>query len=273
MRPFLALTLALVTFHALPAHGASVDGVHIHWTSHGAGPQTLILVHHLTADATSWREQIAAFSPRYRVVALDLPGHGRSGMPAAFSIELFVRAVEAVRSEAGAGRVVLLGHGASAPIVRRYALTHPERVAGLVLAEPLLLMTDRRGRSNAPPENIARQFSATAVREQTIRRQYFGEATPPALQDRILTMMLATPDHVAAEALIATERPSERGNEPVRLPVLAVYATAGATERAVKLLYPMAEYHRIPNTGHFLMMETPDTFNGVVEGFLARMTF
>ena len=272
MRLLLAVTAALaVASHTLPAHAVVVDGINIHWTSHGAGSPTLILVHHLTADETSWSEQVAALSARYRVITFDLPGHGRSGTPAAFSMELFVRAIDAVRTEARAERVVLAGHGASAPIVRRYALTYPERVVGLVLAEGVLLMGDGQGRSNAPPESTVRELSATATREQTIRRGYFGTAAPPVLRDRILQMMLETPDDVAAAALIAAQRPSERGNEQLSIPVLAVYGTGLATERAVKRLYPNAEYHRLPDSGHFLMMEAPAAFNALLEAFLARV--
>ena len=251
---------------------ASVDGVNIHWTSHGAGPQTLILVHCWTCDETAWSAQVPSLSRRYRVITLDLPGHGRSGTPAAFSIDLFVRAIEAVRGEAGAERVVLAGHGNGAVVVRRYALTHPERVAALVVADGTLLLAD----NGIPPERTLRGASESTRREQAIRRVYFSETTPPDLQQRILKMMLATPDAVAADTLIAIQHPSQWTNEPVRVPVLAVNCAklrSDGWERAIKLIYPLAEFHRIPDTGHFLMMEKPEAFNHLVEAFLARVQF
>jgi pimeloyl-ACP methyl ester carboxylesterase len=266
------LIAALVLLHALPANAASVDGVNIHWTSHGAGPQTLIFVHCWTCDDTSWTAQVPALSRRYRVITLDLPGHGRSGTPAAFSIDLFVRAIEAVRSEAGLQRVVLAGHGNGAPVIRRYALLHPERVAGLVLVDANLLRTA----TGVPSEQTLRAMSGRAKRERDIRAM-FGEATPPELQRRILKMMLAMPEALAGDILVAIQSPSEwTSEETISVPVLAVYAgprTQGGWARAIKGLYPMAEYHRIPETGHFLMMEAPEAFNRLVEGFLARITF
>ncbi len=271
MRMLLVATALILAAYTPAARAASVDGVDIHWTSQGAGPQTLILVHHLTADGTAWSEQVAALSDRYRVIALDLPGHGRSGTPPAFSMELFVRAIEAVRVEAGADRVVVAGHGASVPIVRRYALTHPGNTAGLIAVEGALLMTDAQGRSNVPPESTVRAGAAAATRERAIRRTYFSAAAPPALRDRIVKMMLATPDDVAAAALVAAQNPAERGNEQLRIPVLAVYGTGMATAAAVKRLYPTAEYHRLPDGGHFPMMEAPHAFNALVQDFLARV--
>jgi pimeloyl-ACP methyl ester carboxylesterase len=268
-----ALTLAFVSGMAVAsAHAASVDDVNIHWTSQGAGPQTLILVHCWTCDETAWSAQVPSLSRRYRVITLDLPGHGRSGTPAAFSIELFVRAIEAVRSEAGADRVVLAGHGNGAPVIRRYAMTHPERVAGLVVVDGTLLLAG----NGLPPERVLRGMGKSAIREQAIRGAYFSETTTPDLQQRILKMMLAMPDAIAGDTLIAIQDPSQWTDEPVRVPVLAVNCAklrSDGWERAIKRIYPMAEFHRIPDTGHFLMMENPEAFNRLVEGFLARVQF
>src|SRR5690606_16146848 len=98
---------------------------------------TIVFVHGWTCDETSWAEQVQAFADDYRVITLDLPGHGRSDVPARedFSMDLFAGAVEAVRAEAGADKVVLVGHSMGAPVIRQYALTHPERVAGLVAVD------------------------------------------------------------------------------------------------------------------------------------------
>jgi pimeloyl-ACP methyl ester carboxylesterase len=203
-----------------------------------------------------------------------LPGHGRSGTPATFSIDLFVGAIEAVRSEAGAERIVLAGHGNGAVVARRYALIHPEHVAGLVLVEPNLLPTAAAGAF--PSASTLRAAGGRLKRERDIRA-HFSERTSPELQQRILNMMLAMGEPVAGAVLAAIQSPSEwTGAEPVSVPALAVYAgtrTQGGWERAVKALYPMAEYHRIPGTGHFLMMEAPEEFNTLVDGFLARLAF
>ena len=274
MRMLLPLTVALAAVHPLYTSAASVDGVHIHWTSHGAGPQTLILVHCWTCDDSTWSAQVPSLSRRYRVITLDLPGHGRSGTPAAFSMELFVRAIEAVRAEAGTDKVVLAGHGNGAVVVRRYALTYPAHVAGLVVVDGNFLLAD----NGVPSATTLRAAGDRAIREKAIRH-LFHETTPPDLQQRLLQMMLATSDAVAADSLVAIQGPSEWTNVPVRVPVLAIYsehlgvATAAGrgVEGAVRAMYPMAEYHRIADTGHFVMMEAPEAFNLLVDRFLSRL--
>src|SRR3954454_12678859 len=91
---------------------ATVDDIKLHSASTGNGPHTVILVHGWTCDDTTWESQLPALSQDYRVLTLDLPGHGKSGAPkdGALTMDLFARAVESVRSEARAERVVLVGH-------------------------------------------------------------------------------------------------------------------------------------------------------------------
>jgi pimeloyl-ACP methyl ester carboxylesterase len=68
------LTIGLILFTSLQA--ATVDGVKLHSTVTGKGPKTVILVHGWTCDDTTWTSQVPALSKDYRVVTLDLPGHG-----------------------------------------------------------------------------------------------------------------------------------------------------------------------------------------------------
>jgi pimeloyl-ACP methyl ester carboxylesterase len=250
-------------------HAASVDGVHLHWTSHGVGPRTIILVHGWTADESAWSEQVSALSRNYRVITLDLPGHGHSAMPEAFSIELFARAVEVVRAEARANRVVLAGHDVGAMVIRKYALMYPSRVFGLVLVDGHIPIPDGRP---GPPAHV---LTVTAARRESMIRDSFGEMTSRELQERIRKMMLAPPDTTATGTLNALHDRSQWTNDRVTVPVLAVYSGLGmlATEREVKTLFPMAEYHRIPGTGHFVMMEAPAPVNRLIEGFLSRIGF
>src|SRR6476646_1278736 len=116
-RVIFALTLGLVLAAAQPLSAASVDGIPIHSAATGTGP-ALVLVHGWPCDSTSWAAQVPAFDKKYRVITLDLPGHGQSGSPkdGKFTMDLFARAVEAVRVESKAQQVVLVGHSLGAPV-------------------------------------------------------------------------------------------------------------------------------------------------------------
>src|SRR5271170_1725230 len=58
---------------------ASSDGVRIVYDVRGRGDTTLVFVHCWACNRFFWRDQVDAFSARYRVVTLDLAGHGESG--------------------------------------------------------------------------------------------------------------------------------------------------------------------------------------------------
>src|SRR4051794_37475197 len=98
MKLLLSISLTLLA----SIHGAAVDGAKVHWISRGSAKQTVILVHGWTCDESSWDAQVPVLSQKYRVITLDLPGHGQSDPPkdGKFSMVGFARAVEAVRAEA-----------------------------------------------------------------------------------------------------------------------------------------------------------------------------
>lgn len=256
---------------AATAPGASVDGVDLHWTSSGQGRQTVVFVHGWTCDASSWDAQVSDLDTDYRVITLDLPGHGSSGtLPASeFSMALFARAVEAVRAEAGVDRIVLVGHSMGTPVIRNYALKYPERVTALVLADGLVQVAGNPSTAPLPPMTGA---DGLAARENMIGGM-FGPATTPELRERIRSMMLGAPEATAAGAMAATWDATQWRNDPLEIPVLAIYAekSALADSEAMALLYPQLEYHEIPGTGHFLMMEKPEAFNRLLREFLERI--
>lgn len=270
----LAVGVFLAAWCARPAPAAEVDGLTVHSSSAGTGP-TIVFVHGWTCDSSSWAGQVPAFAAEYRVITLDLPGHGRSESPqdGRLSMDLFARAVEAVRAEAGAERIVLVGHSMGAPVIRQYAHLHPQRVAGLVAVDgPLDLRTFGELPPGFPPPLTGPE--GRTAREGMIRSMFIAE-TPPALQEKILTMMLAAPEATAVGAMNAMFDPVIRWTDVIDAPALSVYAgTANVPDAAAtRELYAQHEATQMAGTGHFLMMEKPAEFNRVLEEFLDQIDF
>ena len=264
-RHFVLLLLALLVL-ASSARAAQVDGANVHWTSTGSGP-AIIFVHGWTCDESSWQHQVPVFSKRYRVITLDLPGHGKSDLPkdSKFSMELFARAVEAVRSEAKVDRAVLVGHSMGTPVIRTYALMYPARVAGLVLVDGLVQIAG--GPQVSRPRMVGTEVMQ--AREKMVRGM-FGPATTPQLEQHIVKMMLGTKEATADGAMAATWDPSWVKNDQITVPVLGVYAARPiASREAITRIFPTVQYHEIPGSAHFLMMEKPDEFNVLLNAFLS----
>jgi pimeloyl-ACP methyl ester carboxylesterase len=274
-RVIFALTLALALAAAQPLSAASVDGIPIHSAATGTGP-ALVFVHGWTCDSTSWAAQVPAFDKKYRVITLDLPGHGQSGSPkdGKFTMDLFARAVEAVRVESKAQQVVLIGHSMGAPVIRQYAHMFPDHVAGLVAVDgPLDVRgfgTPAAGQGPPPvtgPDGLKNR--------ETMIRSMFTPNTPPAVQKSVLAMMLAPPEATAAGAMASVFDPSIRWTDTIPAPAFAIYAGTSQLPDLAKTreVLPNFSATQVAGTGHFVMMEKPQEFNGALTGFLDKIKF
>ncbi len=265
--PVLALSLSVL------APAASVDGVSIHSTVRGKGPKTIVFVHGWTCDESSWREQVPVFDKNYRVITLDLPGHGKSGSPAnsPLTMELFAKSIEAVRVEAKAGKIVLVGHSMGTPVIRQYARMYPSNVAGMVPVDGVLRLS---GSSNAPNPDRVKGPDGLKYRETMIRGM-FGKSASPGIQQHILKMMLAAPETTAYQAMVATFAASNWKDDEFDVPALGIYADHSASDDPAyfKKIFPEGRTVEVPGTGHFVMLEKPAEFNKLLADFLPKATF
>lgn len=112
-----------------------VDGQIVH--AHCAGPETrlpIVLLHGASGNMLDWQTSILPeLARRHQVIALDRPGFGYSSPPRGLDTSLAGQ-VETLRGclhRLGHRRYVLIGHSYSGPLVMRWALDHPDEVAGL----------------------------------------------------------------------------------------------------------------------------------------------
>jgi len=270
MRP--TLPILAISLSAL-ASAASVDGIPIHSTVRGSGPKTIVFVHGWTCDESSWQNQVPFFEKNYRVITLDLPGHGKSGSPknGPLTMELFARSIEAVRVEAKAGKIALVGHSMGTPVIREYARLYPANVAAMVPVDGVLHLS---GSPNAPNAERMKGPDGVKNREAMIRGMFGKSATPP-IQEHILKMMLAAPETTAYQAMAATFAAPNWKDETFAVPALGIYADhSGADDPAYfKKTFPNGSTVEVPGTGHFVMMEKPDEFNQLLADFLPKGKF
>lgn len=251
----------------------SIDGRRVCWSESGAGGKPLILVHGWSCDRTVWREQMQDLSHNYHTIALDLPGHGRSEAPVAgvFSLDLFVEALEAVRSATEADRLVLVGHSLGTAIALRYLKRYRERVAALVFVEGIV----SRHRSPRLPLELLMGESRRDTFEKIIRAALFSVSTTPEIAAHILDMMLGAPEatfHGVAKAMTDS---AEWDEHATQLPILGLYRDRSRLMdwKMARTRFPALEYSEIPETGHFLMLEKPQPFNRMLSEFLDKQAF
>ncbi len=111
------------------------DDTVVHYLEAGQGP-VLILIHGLGGSADVWRADMSLLATNYRVIALDLPGYGKSDRPKAdYSIQYQAGAVKAFIDALGADKVALAGSSAGGWIAALVALDIPDRVSHLILVD------------------------------------------------------------------------------------------------------------------------------------------
>jgi pimeloyl-ACP methyl ester carboxylesterase len=122
----------------IPAHALDVDGTAIHHVDAGPkGGEAVVLVHGITATHRYYVQNIPHLAARRRVIALDLPGFGRSDKPDVdYSTSYFVHVLARFLDEKRIARAALVGNSMGGQIAMAFALAHPDRVDRLILVDP-----------------------------------------------------------------------------------------------------------------------------------------
>jgi pimeloyl-ACP methyl ester carboxylesterase len=268
------------------------DGQPINVVELGEGPP-LLFVHGLIGRWTHWVEQLTAFAPSHRVIALDLPGFGDSPLPAQrISIPLYARTIERLLDALGIGAAAFVGHSMGGFTSAELAINFPQRVERLLLVSPAGLSTYNDHRSLWLLSQ-ARRFGGifngyharvAAHAELLARRPRLRRLEPttnivtrhpdrlPAYFTAEFVRGLAAPGFIdGIEANLNYDYRARLGE--IACPTLIVW---GAQDKVVTAR-DAAEYERlIPNarkviledTGHMAMIERPAAFNALLEGFL-----
>lgn len=111
------------------------DGLLLHVTDNGAGPP-LVLLHGFTGSTETWSPLVPRLADEHRVLAIDLPGHGRSSAPSdpgRYALERFADDLVRVLDHLSIDRVALLGYSMGGRAGLRFALAHGDRLAALIL--------------------------------------------------------------------------------------------------------------------------------------------
>ncbi len=248
---------------------ADFDGVKLRYNDIGKGKNALIFVHGWTCNADFWSKSVNEF-PEYRVIAMDLPGHGKSDKPrTAYSIEYFARSIEAVMKDAKIKKAVLAGHSMGTPVIRQFYRLFPKQTLGLVIVDGAL----RTGTK----EEVEMFISPLRTNYKANSVEFVDGMLQPIpdekLKQEIRTAMLATPDYVGLSAMEGMVDEKIWTNDKINVPVLAILAKAVWWKEDEKEFFGSIasdlDFQMWDGVSHFLMMEKPREFNEAVKKFVA----
>ncbi|WP_255149994.1 alpha/beta fold hydrolase [Halorarius halobius] len=263
------------------------NGVETYYERRGEGP-VVVFVHGAIMDTRMWAPQVAELADAYTVVTYDVRGHGRTGGSAAatYSAGLYAADLDALLDELDVDRAVLCGLSMGGMIAQMYAARHPERVAGLVLADtftpaPLgwagrfLFLNDRL---------VALVSPYISYKRLNYLKLRVGNLLAPGVAGDVETVQRLVeegPTMAPAElrkvvdSLAAFAR-GEFDPAAIRAPMLVLYG-----EHEPALLADMADYLCaaipdaemlvVPGAGHASNLDNPGFFTDAVREFLAEV--
>ena len=252
-----------------------VNGIRVACRVEGDGPAVLFL-HGLGGSHDDWFRQLPAFATHYRVIAPDLRGFGASERQEPFTIQQHARDAAALLEALGAPRAHVVGLSMGGAVATELALSRPELVAGLVLANTAPEFELRTWQRRYM--GFSRLLLALLLGVGGVAR-LFGKAVLPAPHhERLRLRLLERASHTSRWVYIASLRALTRWSAEDRLdrilaPTLVIGAEHDYTDIHEKRRWaakiPDARVVMIPGSRHRSELDSPDTFNAVVQEFLA----
>ncbi len=253
-----------------------VNGIRCFYQLTGEGDQVVVLIHALGTDHRMWDRQVEALKPHFRVLRYDVRGHGQTDKPPGpYSLELFARDLAALLDALGIAAAHLVGLSMGGMIAQTFALSYPERVKSLVLADTS---------SRYPPES-RRQFEERArvaetqgmgpLVEATLERWFspgFHQAHPEVVE-KYRQMLLANDPRAyaaAARAIAQLDLTSRLGS--IRVPTLVIVGeddpgTPPAMAKEIAANIPGARLEILLGR-HMTQEESAEAFNRLLVEFL-----
>ncbi|MEE4545452.1 alpha/beta hydrolase [Streptomyces sp. V4-01] len=252
------------------------------------GRPCLLLLHGLLGRASHWADSARRLSPRYRVLALDQRGHGRSDKPdGPYTPDAYAADAIAAVEQLGLGPVTLVGHSMGALTAWQAAAARPDLVAALVICDMRASALGEAGQREW--EDWLAQWPTPFATLGEVR-EWFAAGDPwadppnPRRGDFFAEVMeerangwypLYDPRH-----LLASRDPWIRDAHwdelaQVGCPALVVRGLDGELGRAeaqemVRVL-PHGRYAEIADAGHLVPWDQPDAFCATVERFLGEV--
>jgi pimeloyl-ACP methyl ester carboxylesterase len=266
-------------------------GQSIHYRDQGCRTcPAMVLLHGANASLHTWEPLVEQLGADYRMVTLDLPGHGLTGSTpdGDYSADGMINAVDVVAAELNLDRFILGGNSMGGGISWRYALARPERVEALLLLNAGG-MPPRRGEA-APTSNIGFR-----IMRYSAGRWLAGQITPRALVKSSLEQSVSNKRVVTAEAVDrywellrfpgnrqATAKRAALPRQPemaerfgdIKVPTLVLF---GKEDRIINPSAAKSFQERKPDVtvvlldgiGHLPMEEAPDVTARAIRDFLA----
>lgn len=235
------------------------------------GEEAVLFIHGAGGGQLTWSCQKAFFEKEFTPIIIELPGHGVSGGEGEEKIERYADHVHFFLRALGLSKVFLVGHSMGGAIVQSLALTHPEISKGIVLVG-----TGAKLRVfPSVLDGIKSDFEETV--RKIVQFAYSRKTSSELIERGIEQLMQCRPEVLYGDFLACDRFDIMNEVGKIDLPTLIL---CGEEDEMTPVKYAQFLHSRIkdsklevlPNAGHMVMMESPETFDEKVREFIVDTT-
>lgn len=232
----------------------------------------VLFVHGLGGSSRQWAYQLAHLRPERRALALDLRGHGRSdhSKGGGYGIADYAVDVITVADELGLERFVLAAHSLGGTVALELAGRYADRLAGLLLVDPNV---DMSRMPEEKREQLLDSIEDDPLGEMRWQLKQSLVGAEPEVADFVLEALEETDAnafHPSLESACAYSPLPSLERYPG--PVVSIVSPMNNMPESLHNLRDDFEAHLLPGTSHWLMMDRPESFNRVLDEFLAGIS-
>ncbi|HPG41943.1 MAG TPA: alpha/beta hydrolase [bacterium] len=245
----------------------------------GKGPKTLFFIHGWTGSRETWKYQLDAFDD-YRVIAIDLPGNGKSGKneKVNYTMDLFADTIYEILKKENINNAFFIGHSMGFAVAEVMACKYPEICKGIGSVDGAHFELPEEPVEKEAWIQYNREFAKSMENEQG-RKDFinalFLPDTPQILKDEVFKISSNVPLTIGKSMIEGVESSQNYWKKRImNIPCLAIYSPAYQLTPKDKAdfinMYPLVEYHEIEKVSHFFMLEIPYKVNQILLDYLSK---
>jgi len=250
-----------------------------YWSQGNAKSPPVVLLHAIATDSSLWAPQVQVWSSVFRVIGIDLPGHGGSADPVGVSgLEQYADNVREVLDELGVESASFVGLSFGGMVAQAFALKYPQRTRALVLAhtsartekavkeiwDGRIRQFEKDGLSAQIPSTIERWFTRTFAAASPLTLQWLAGLMERTTEKGYISAIHAIQrlDHLDRLNEISADTLIIVGEEDSAVPPAAAKIIAEKMKNATFVVLEAA--------AHLSNLEQPVIFTETVGAFLSR---
>ena len=267
-----AAAVAVASMPSIGRAAASAQPARLFHTDVGSG-RDIMLIHGWTCDSHDWSWQLPMLESRYRVVAVDLRGHGRSEvMPSGnYRPTDYVTDIEhLIETKLAGRRFVLMGHSMGGQVAARLAVRRPDLVEAVISVDGALGLAEETAPMFQKVTSDLRT-SDPGVVGPALFAQVYDPATDPAMKRWHARRLQGSPEIAVRESFgplfvgpgqVGIGKQSETFIREIKLPFYHLSRDPAQTERMrTWLLNSRSKVDYWPNAGHWIMQDRKEDVN------------